>query len=218
VAARTEKQFPRELCDGRTPGGGGPAADAGGNDDLRNDTVAAATKLQATLAIRGPGDVQRAIDWLNTITALTGGLLIAAASLAVFASILARALTGRSLYGDMEVVQIATAVGASLFLPYAQSSSVHVIVDVFTWWAGPRTLAALTRLGAVAMALIMAVLAWRTAAGAVGMWQAREQSIMLGVPTWICYAALVPGLALAALVALLQAVAPLAHKSEGSTP
>jgi TRAP-type C4-dicarboxylate transport system permease small subunit len=108
----------------------------------------------------------------------------------------------------MEIVQIATAVGASLFLPYAQAHGAHVIVDVFTWWAGPRTLAAMARVAALAMALIMGVLAWRTVVGAAGMWQAREQTIMLGVPVWACYAALVPGLALAALVALLQALAP----------
>jgi TRAP-type C4-dicarboxylate transport system permease small subunit len=113
-------------------------------------------------------------------------------------------------------VQIATAVGASLFLPYAQSCGAHVIVDVFTWWVGPRTLAVLARLAALAMALIMGLLAWRTALGAVGMWQAREQTIMLGVPTWGCYAALVPGLALAALVALLQAATPSSAKTEGS--
>src|SRR5919109_569678 len=148
---------------------------------------------------------------------LAGGLLIAAASLVVFASILARALTGRSLYGDMEIVQIATAVGASLFLPYAQSCGAHVIVDVFTWWAGPRTLAVLARLAALAMALIMGVLAWRTAAGAVGMWQAREQSIMLGVPTWACYAVLVPGLVLAGVAALLQAAAPPTAQSNGQS-
>ena len=173
---------------------------------------------EGALEVRSPAGVQRAIDRINHIAALAGGLLIAAASLVVFASILARALTGRSLYGDMEIVQIATAVGASLFLPYAQAHGAHVIVDVFTWWAGPRTLAVLARLAALAMALIMAVLAWRTALGAVGMWQAREQTIMLGVPVWACYAALVPGLALAALVSLLQAFAlpPPAAKAEGA--
>lgn len=152
--------------------------------------------------------LRRSIDRINHVAALAGGLLIAAASLVVFASILVRALTGRALYGDMEIVQIATAVGASLFLPYAQACGTHVIVDVFTWWAGPRTLAVMARFAALAMALIMGVLAWRTIAGATGMWQAREQTIMLAVPVWACYAALVPGLALAALVALLQAAAP----------
>jgi TRAP-type C4-dicarboxylate transport system permease small subunit len=180
------------------------------------DAIGVTAMTEGALAVRGSVGAQRAIDRVNSITALAGGLLIAAASLVVFASILARALTGRSLYGDMEIVQIATAVGASLFLPYAQSCGAHVIVDVFTWWAGPRTLAVLARLAAMAMAVIMAVLAWRTAVGAVGMWQAREQSIMLGVPIWACYAALVPGLALAALVALLQAIAPPKDKSESS--
>jgi TRAP-type C4-dicarboxylate transport system permease small subunit len=159
--------------------------------------------------------LQRAIDRVNHVTALGGGLLIAAASLVVFASILARALTGRALYGDMEIVQIATAIGASLFLPYAQACGTHVIVDVFTWWAGPRTLAVMARFAALAMTLVMGVLAWRTIVGAAGMWQAREQTIMLGVPVWACYAALVPGLALAALVALLQAFVPPPARAEG---
>ncbi len=173
---------------------------------------------EGALEMRESAGLPRLIDRLGSMAALAGGLLIALASLVVFASILARALTGRSLYGDMEIVQTATAVGASLFLPYAQSCGAHVIVDVFTWWAGPRTLAVLARLAAVAMAVIMAVLAWRTAVGALGMWQAREQSIMLGVPVWACYGALVPGLALAAVVALLQAVAPSVGRGEGSVP
>jgi TRAP-type C4-dicarboxylate transport system permease small subunit len=50
-----------------------------------------------------------------------------------------------------------------------------------------------------------AVLSWRSAAGAAVAYETFEATMILGLPMWWAYACLAPGLALAALVAVLQA-------------
>ena len=49
------------------------------------------------------------------------------------------------------------------------------------------------------------LLAWRAAVGVVEMRQAAETTMVLGVPLWLPYAAMVPGLALAGVVGVVQA-------------
>jgi TRAP-type C4-dicarboxylate transport system permease small subunit len=51
---------------------------------------------------------------------------------------------------------------------------------------------------------MVGVLAWRTAAGAVSVREAFETTMILGLPMWITYAVLAPGLALTAVIALVQ--------------
>ena len=52
---------------------------------------------------------------------------------------------------------------------------------------------------------MVALLAWRSAAGALAVREAGETTMILGLPMWISYGALAPGLALTAVIALLQA-------------
>ena len=52
---------------------------------------------------------------------------------------------------------------------------------------------------------MFALLAWRTGVGAVAVYEAGETSMIRALPMWWVYASLAPGLALAALIALLQA-------------
>jgi len=53
-------------------------------------------------------------------------------------------------------------------------------------------------------ALFMAAGAWRGSIGGLNAWSAQSGSMMLGFPDWVVYALLVPGLSLAALIALHQ--------------
>ena len=117
-------------------------------------------------------------------------------------SIIGRALLGRPVPGDFELVQIGCGAAIAAFLPYCQLQRGNIIVDFFTVRASPRTQAALDTLGALLVALVMAVLAWRTAVGMVAVRAAGEVSMIVGFPIWIGYAAIVPSLALATLVAL----------------
>jgi TRAP-type C4-dicarboxylate transport system permease small subunit len=130
-----------------------------------------------------------------------GAILVALTGMSV-ASITGRAFLGRPVPGDFELVQIGCGAAIAAFLPYCQLRSGNIIVDFFTVRAGPRAQGALDALGALLVALVMAVLAWRTAVGMVAVRAAGEVSMIVGFPIWIGYAAIVPSLALAALVAL----------------
>ena len=130
-----------------------------------------------------------------------GAILVALTGMAV-ASITGRALLGRPVPGDFELVQIGCGAAIAAFLPYCQLQRGHIIVDFFTVRAGRRTQSALDTLGALLVALVMAALAWRTAVGMLAVRAAGEVSMIVGFPIWIGYAAIVPSLALAAVVAL----------------
>ena len=136
--------------------------------------------------------------------AIAGGLLIFATSLLILYSVLSRWLVGKAVYGDIELVQLASAVGASLFLPLAQLSGSHITVDLFTIKAGPRAVRAMQRIGSLLTALVLFVLVWRTAVGAIELYRTGAEMMMLRMSIWTGYAALIPGLLLGGLVALLD--------------
>jgi TRAP-type C4-dicarboxylate transport system permease small subunit len=104
--------------------------------------------------------------------------------------------------GDFELVQIGCGAAIAAFLPYCQLRRGNIIVDFFTVRAGPRVQAALDAFGALLLALVMAVLAWRTALGMVAVRAAGEVSMIVGFPIWVGYAAIVPSLVLATVAAL----------------
>jgi TRAP-type C4-dicarboxylate transport system permease small subunit len=133
-----------------------------------------------------------------------GAILVALTGMSV-ASITGRALLGRPVPGDFELVQVACGVAIAAFLPYCQLQRGNIIVDFFTARASRRVQGVLDVFGALALALVLAVLAWRTAAGMVAVRAAGEVSMIVGFPIWIGYAAIVPSLALATLVALSTA-------------
>lgn len=138
--------------------------------------------------------------------ALLGVAVALAVALMVVVSIVGRAAWARPVPGDVELTQFGVAICISLSLPWAQARGAHIIVDFFTQRARPRVLAGLDGAGALLMALFYALLAWRSTAGALAVRQAHEASMILDLPMWWVYAALAPGLALAAAVALRQAV------------
>jgi TRAP-type C4-dicarboxylate transport system permease small subunit len=63
----------------------------------------------------------------------------------------------------------------------------------------------LDRFGALVLASVMMLLAWRTAIGGMSSYSSQTTTMMLGFPEWIVYAAMVPPLCLTGLIALYQA-------------
>ena len=82
----------------------------------------------------------------------------------------------------------------------------NIIVDFFTAKASAATNAALDRLGALLLAVAMALLAWRSAIGGWNAWTSQAGSMMLGFPEWIVYCGIVPPLALTAAIGFMQAL------------
>jgi TRAP-type C4-dicarboxylate transport system permease small subunit len=151
--------------------------------------------------VRRDGSVDRVSAWL----ALAGGGLVLALASLVTASVLRRWLTSQAIPGDFELVQIGLAVAVFAFLPICQLHGANIIVDFFTQRLPERGQRWLDGLGAVLMTVMCALLSLRTAAGAIAVESAGEQTMIIGLPMWWAYAMLAPGLALAAAIALWQA-------------
>jgi TRAP-type C4-dicarboxylate transport system permease small subunit len=150
--------------------------------------------------------VTRALDVLARAFALAGGALLVAITGMSVVSIAARTVLGRPVPGDFELVQVGCGAAIAAFLPYCQLRRGNIIVDFFTTRASRRVQAGLDALGALLLAVVMAVLAWRAAAGMLTVRAAGEITMIVGFPVWLGYAAIVPSLALTALAGLAVAV------------
>jgi TRAP-type C4-dicarboxylate transport system permease small subunit len=160
--------------------------------------MAAGTRLPAA------GPLGRALEAACKLMALAGGGILSALTLMSVASIGGR-LVGWPIQGDFELVQFGCAVAIAFFLPYCQLNRGNIIVDFFTVRAKPRTQSRLDALGAVLLALVMALVAWRTGAGTSAMKATGEPSMIMGVPLWYAYALMTPAFALTAVAGLYTA-------------
>jgi TRAP-type C4-dicarboxylate transport system permease small subunit len=146
------------------------------------------------------------LDRAARACAVAGAAVALGVALMVVVSVIGRAVFRTPIAGDVELTQFGIALAISLGLPWCQARRGNIIVDFFTQRASPRTLRLLDSLGALGLALMCGLLAWRSAAGAVGAREVHETSMILALPTWWTYASLAPGLALAALIAGVQAI------------
>lgn len=145
------------------------------------------------------------LDRLGRALAAAGGALLAGLALLVVVSVAGRACCAAPVQGDYELAQIAVAVSVSLCLPWCQLRRGHIAVDFFTARLSPRLQMRLDAAGALVLALVFALLAWRAAVGAADMREVGETTMIVGFPVWVGYAAMLPGLALSALAALAVA-------------
>lgn len=154
-----------------------------------------------------PADAIREIlDRLCRAFAFAGGTVLVGITLMSVYSIVMRYFFGKPIAGDFELVQLACAACVAAFLPITQLRGGNIVVDFFTDWAGRRATDVLDGFGALLVALVMAVLAWRTTLGSLGVKSSGETSMIMGFPVWYSYALMVPGFALTAVVALFCAV------------
>jgi TRAP-type C4-dicarboxylate transport system permease small subunit len=137
------------------------------------------------------------------------GLLGASVALAIglmtTASVVSRAIFNKPIPGDVEITQMGIALAISLCLPWCQWRGANIIVDFFTQDVSGRSRRILDGLGCLALVTMYSLLSWRTSVGAVAVKEAAETSMIISLPMWWAYAALAPGLAVAALIALVQA-------------
>jgi TRAP-type C4-dicarboxylate transport system permease small subunit len=141
---------------------------------------------------------------LATLFALLGCAVAAITATMTVASIAGRSLFSRPIPGDVELTQFGIALAIALSLPWCQLRGGNIIVDFFTQQLRSRQRQFLDGIGTLLLALMTGLLAWRTAAGAVSVYQASETTMILGLPMGHTYAVLAPGLALTALIALVQ--------------
>ena len=146
------------------------------------------------------------LRWLATTFALIGVAAALAAAVLTVASVTLRALTSRPIQGDVELTQFAIALAISLCVPWCQLQGANIIVDFFTQRLPSSRICLLDGIGALLMAIMLALLSWRTGVGAIAVYAAGETSMIRALPMWWVYASLAPGLALAAMIALFQAM------------
>lgn len=157
----------------------------------------------------GETAVGRALRLAAEAFALAGAAVLTAIALMCVWSIVGRWLFASPVQGDFELVQLGTAVCVAAFLPYCQLRRGNIIVDFFTNRASPRARGLMDALGALLLAAVLAVVAWRTGAGALSVKAAGETSMIRGLPVWLSYALMVPSFALGAIVALYTAACAL---------
>ncbi len=148
----------------------------------------------------------RVLEILAKACAVLAGVLLTLITLMTVVSVVGRNTTGWTIVGDFELSGSAAGAAIALFMPWCQCERGHIIVDFFTTRASDAAREALDRFGALIVALVMGLLAWRSALGGLSAWTSQTGSMMLGFPEWIVYCGIVPGLALAAVIAFVQAL------------
>ena len=145
------------------------------------------------------------LEKLARVCAVLAGVLLTVITLMTCVSLIGRNTTGWTLVGDFELSGSAAGAAIALFMPWCQVRRGNIMVDFFTARASAATRAQLDRFGALLLALVMALMTWRTGVGGLNAWNSQSGSMMLGFPEWIVYACMVPPLLLTALIAALQA-------------
>lgn len=150
--------------------------------------------------------MERIFEWLARALAIAGGLLVVAITIVTTYSIVGRWLFGSPLLGDTEVVEYGMAVVVACFLPICQWRGENIIVDFFTTRATMSTRERLDRLGALLVAVMLGLIAWRTGVGAADQHRNGSITMLMQWPEWIAYLLMTIPLGLAALMALYTAV------------
>ena len=83
-------------------------------------------------------------------------------------------------------------------------TSGHIAVELFTLRASEGTRAWLDRAGAFLMAVMFLVIAWRIGVGTLELYRNGGSSMLVRFPMWVGYALTIPGVLVAALIALVQ--------------
>ena len=151
----------------------------------------------------GPGG--RLLDSVCRLFAVGGGIMLVLMAAMSLASVIGRSLFDRPILGDYELVQVMSAIAVSMTLPFCQLARGHVIVDFFTTRCPKRFNTGLDVAASLLLALTGFVVAWRVAVGMVELRTNADASMLLGFPTWIAYAPMVPSFFLLGCAALFTA-------------
>lgn len=146
------------------------------------------------------------LETLARWCAVLAGVLLTGIALLTCASVIGREFFGTTFVGDFELSAAAAGAAIALFMPVCHLRGGNILVDAFTTRTSASTNAALDRFGALTIALLMALLAWRTSVGALSAWENHSASMLMGFPDWLVYATMVPPFVLTACIGVWQCV------------
>ncbi|MDW5443083.1 TRAP transporter small permease [Polaromonas sp. SM01] len=141
---------------------------------------------------------------LAKLCAILAGLLLTGITLMTCVSLIGRNTTGATLVGDFELTGVAAGAAIALFMPFCQLQRGNIIVDFFTTRLSEASNAKLDRFGALLLAVLFAVLAWRTSLGGLNSYSTHSETQILGFPEWVTYVIMVPPFVLTAFIGLHQ--------------
>ena len=148
------------------------------------------------------GPAGRALLAVSKTLAIAGGLVFVALVAMSIVSIVGRKLASMPVPGDVELLQVCAAFASASFFAYCHLAGGDVKVDFFTQHLRPRAVHLLDAIGSLLVGLFGALLAWRSAAGALSVKEAGETTMILGWPLWIGQMLMVPGFVLLAVAGL----------------
>jgi len=137
----------------------------------------------------------------SSFSAIFGGTVLVALVVMICASITMRAIGMMPIQGDFELLQVGLAVVIGSFLPWCHLQGGNMFVDFVTTRLPHRSQFKLDAIAGMFIAIIMALIAWRSGAGALSAKSSGEVTMIREFPIWISYALMVPGLALTSAVA-----------------
>jgi len=146
--------------------------------------------------LRGP--LGQGLYTLCKAFAIGGGLLFVLLVLMSLISIVGRKLASMPIPGDIEIMQMGTAVASAAMLAYCEMMRHHLRVDFFTAKLSPKNKNKLDALSHLLLALFSVLIAWRTSVAAISLHEAGEKSMMLLLPVWPAVVLLVPSFVLLA--------------------
>ena len=162
--------------------------------------------MESDPAARRAGGGARVLQRLCDASAAVGGLVLVAMATMTTVSVIGRAFFSHPILGDVELVQLGSAVVVACFLPYTQFRRGNLIVDFFTTNARARTQRRMDTLGTALYTAVLALVLWRVAVGGMAIHEAQERSMLMDLPLWLPYALMLPGLALCVLIGGVQCV------------
>lgn len=99
----------------------------------------------------------------------------------VTASTLSRWLVNESVPGDIELVQMATALAAFCFLPYCQIRRGNIFVETFTMSLSKRVQSLIDAVWDLVYAAVACLMGWQLVAGAWDAISTNTVSLQLGI-------------------------------------
>ena len=147
----------------------------------------------------------RALLRVSAFLAIIGGIVTVGIVAISLISLIGRKIAASPITGDVEMVQMLSAPAVACFFAYCHLTRGDVRVDIVADKLGPVWGMRLEALGSLLLGLVAALIAWRTAAGAVALEEVGETSALLAWPIWISQALVVPGFVLQAIAGLYMA-------------
>jgi TRAP-type C4-dicarboxylate transport system permease small subunit len=160
--------------------------------------------------------IGKALRYWTTALALLGGFVLVLLAAMSVASIFGRVLFSKPIQGDFELAQMMSAMAVALFLPYCHLRRAHVLVDFFTAKASKRFKHWLDAFAGLLMTLIAGVFARQLFIGLLDGQSSGETSMLLAIPIWWPYTALVLAFATLSVTALYFALIEIARGVRGS--